>query len=321
MMICPACGKDMVLPKCPLCRNAVENRGGIYQFTDMPDIMTTDDADRYIGYEHIGEDYSGRRKYLIEDKDSVFAAVVSRLTGDGFFLDLACGDGCFAVPCAALGTKIIAGDISNAMLSILQKKAEANGISLDKVTLCRMNAYAVPLANECVNAVVANSVLHLVSNPEKIIREIYRVLKPGGMFICKDDRPGQTAVSKYDNGLYLEIVNGMYAAYWDALRAQGVLPVKYHWQFDREEICGRLFANVREEVVIRGNKTETPIKDGFLPRFLARGFSDQVDVPQKLHDGVMENLLNQVKMKYGDDFAETLFTSNEEDIVITIYTK
>ena len=33
------------------------------------------------------------------------------------------------------------------------------------------------LADESVDTVVANGVLHLISNPEKVIKEIWRVLK------------------------------------------------------------------------------------------------------------------------------------------------
>ena len=106
----------------------------------MPDKVTSGNGDKYIGYEHIGESYSGNRKYLIEEKDRLFASEIARITGDGVFLDLACGDGCFTIPCASYGTKIIAGDISNKMLDILQQRAFMNKISLKNTILCRINA-------------------------------------------------------------------------------------------------------------------------------------------------------------------------------------
>lgn len=42
---------------------------------------------------------------------------------------------------------------------------------------------AIPLASESVDAVISNAVLHLVPNPRADVREIGRVLKPGGWFI------------------------------------------------------------------------------------------------------------------------------------------
>ena len=122
MIICPSCKAEINLPLCSSCGYAVPCENGIWQLSNMPDIVIQGDGDKYIGYDFIGESYSGSRKYTIEEGDRLFAQEVSQETGAGVFLDLACGDGCFTVPCASFGTKIIAGDISNVMLSILQKK-------------------------------------------------------------------------------------------------------------------------------------------------------------------------------------------------------
>ena len=198
MFLCSNCKAIIELPRCSECGNEYELKKGVWQLSDMPDMVVDGEDDKYIGYEHIGENYSGNRKYVIEDKDFAVAKEIAHLTGDGIFLDLACGDGCFTVPVASLGTKVIAGDISNTMLKVLKQKAEENKVSLQNVTLCRMNALEIPLADESVDTVVANSVLHLISNPEKVIGEICRVLKKGGCFICIDDAPGKNMESGYD---------------------------------------------------------------------------------------------------------------------------
>ncbi|MBQ9416015.1 MAG: helix-turn-helix domain-containing protein, partial [Clostridia bacterium] len=72
----------------------------ILQLTDAPDIVTSGDGDKYIGYEYIGEAYSGNRKYAVDEGDALFADYISEKTGNGVFLDLGCGDGCITVPCA-----------------------------------------------------------------------------------------------------------------------------------------------------------------------------------------------------------------------------
>lgn len=320
MFICPKCKAKMTLPKCS-CGYTVEQTNNIWQLTDMPDIVTDGDGDKYIGYEHIGESYSDNRKYIIEESDAIFADEISKLTGEGVFLDLACGDGCFTVPCAVNGTKIIAGDISNKMLSILQEKAKHNNVNLDNVTLCRMNALEIPLADESVDTVVANSVLHLISNPEKVVREIYCVLKKGGVFVCRDDAPGKTPEMPFDNSLYFEIVNSMYREYWNKLNAHGIYAKKYSWKFDRNAFCDQLFSRRAEKIIEQNQLYEIPLKDGFLPRFISRGFSDQVDVPKDLHDEIIAELLNIFKVNYGEGFAEISLKGIEQDIHITIYYK
>lgn len=320
MFLCPKCKSKMTLPACS-CGYTARRQNMIWQLSDMPDIVVDGDGDKYIGYEHIGESYSGGRKYLIEEQDALFAKEVSQITGDGVFLDLACGDGCVTVPCAANGTEIIAGDISNNMLSILQKKAAHNGISLEKVTLCRMNALDIPLEDESVSTVVANSMLHLISNPGKVITEIYRVLKKGGSFLCREDRPTKSRYSQFDNTRYNQLVNTLDSEYWKRLKLCGITPTKYSWKFDREGFCSSLFAHKTEKIFERGNLYETALKDGFLPRFCSRGFSAQAGVPQELHNKVIEELLADFRDKFGDDFADTCFKGLENDMVITVYTK
>ena len=231
MFICPKCHCSMTLPICS-CGYSVPNFDGIWQLSDAPDAVKTGDGDLYIGYEEIGEAYSGNRKYIIEETDGLVAREISELTGNGVFLDLACGDGCLTLPCAQNGTKIIAGDISNKMLGILKDRAQHLSISLDNVTLCRINALNIPIADESADTVVANSVLHLISNPQKVLDEIHRVLKTGGAFVCLDDAPGRQDDENEDNSLYFEIVNNLYNKYWELLGKQGIYPKKYSWKFD-----------------------------------------------------------------------------------------
>lgn len=161
MFLCPKCKSTMTLPACGCGYRAVR-REGVWQLSDMPDMVTDGDGDKYIGYEHIGKSYSGACRYLIEERDALFAGEVAGMTGEGVLLDLACGDGCLTVPCAAEGAHIIAGDISNSMLSLLQERAAHLGISLENVTLCRMNALDIPHECESVDTVVADSVPHLI---------------------------------------------------------------------------------------------------------------------------------------------------------------
>ena len=320
MFLCPKCRHEMSLPQCD-CGYTVKQQDGIWQLTDMPDIIKDGDGDKYIGYEDIGDTYSGERRYQIEGGDKLFAFEISQLTEDGIFLDLACGDGCLTVPCAKNGTHVIASDISNRMLTILQEKAVHNSVSLENVTLCRMNALDIPIADNSIDTVAANSVLHLISNPEKVVREIHRVLKPGGTFICLDDAPGKVESEKYDNSRYLEIQNYIYREYWNRLAKIDIAPTKYSWKFDRNAICDMLFDRKTEKIIPRGDKYEIPLKNGFLPRFCGRGFSDQTDVPNEIHNKVIAELMNDCRSGFGNNFADTPFCGVYEDMLVTIYTK
>ncbi len=321
MYICPKCQADMDLPVCGRCHYEVECKESIWQFSDMPDMVIGGDGDQYIGYEHIGETYSGRRKYLVEEKDALVAGEISGLTGGGVFLDLACGDGCLTVPCAALGVRVIAGDISNKMLTVLMDRAKHRRVSLENVTICRMNALHIPLADESADCIVANGVLHLVSDPPKVLGEIYRVLKTGGVFVCLDDAPGKSADLECENTEYHKIVNYIYSEYWAGMKKRGLRPLKYSWWFDRNAFCGELFASHFNKTIPRGNAYTVSLKDEFLPRFLNRGFSDQTAVPKDAHEEMTAELLADCQRRFGENFADTVFHGVERDIWRTIYRK
>jgi SAM-dependent methyltransferase len=184
-----------------------------------------------------------------------------------------------------------------------------------------MNAIEIPLADESVDTVLANSVLHLISSPEKVVREIYRVLKKGGVFVCRDDAPSKTPETPFDNSLYFEIVNSIYSEYWNRLNAQGIYAKKYSWKFDRNAFCDRLFIRRVEKSIEQNQPYEIPLKDGFLPRFTSRGFSDQVDVPKDLQDEIITGLLQVFKEKYGESFVDISLKGLEQDMLITMYYK
>ena len=302
----------------------IENN--ILQLTDSPNLVTTGDGDKYIGYEHIGGAYSGNRKYVIGERDGIVASYISDIVGDGVFLDLACGDGALTVPCAKCGIRIIAGDISNGMMMILQERAKRNNVSLENVTLCRMNALNLPIEDESVDCVVANSMLHLISNPQKVLDEIYRVLKTGGSFVCLSDAPARKNsidISEYEkeNAEYRRAVGEIYDAYWEELKAYNVYAKRYSWKFDRESACKAMFREVEIKVIERGMPYAERLVDGFLPRFEGRGFSDQVDVPSKIHKVVSDKVVASVREIYGKTFENIAYHVIEEDICIYRYKK
>jgi hypothetical protein len=82
-----------------------------------------------------------------------------------------------------------------------------------------------------------------------------------------------------------------------------------------------LFAEKSTIFIEKGNAYESSLKEGFLARFTGRGFSDQVVVPQDIHERVLEKLLHDFRQRYGDDFTDVTFKGVEEDILITVYRK
>ncbi len=96
-------------------------------------------------------------------------------------LELGCGTGSTAITHAPFVKHIRAVDISSEMLEIAQGKADKAGINNITFEHSTIDAFDAP--DETFDAVMAHSVLHLLENKEEVIARVYKMLKPGGLFI------------------------------------------------------------------------------------------------------------------------------------------
>ena len=103
------------------------------------------------------------------------------LQSDWSVLEFGCGTGSTAIIHAPFVKHIRAIDISSAMIKIARDKAEAqniNNISFERVTIEELEV------EDCTyDAVLGLSILHLLEDKEKAIAKVYKMLKPGGVFV------------------------------------------------------------------------------------------------------------------------------------------
>lgn len=135
--------------------------------------------------------------------------------------DLGCGTGFLATWLAERGAQVIAVDHSERMLGEARQRARDGA-----VTFRRGELDALPLADGEVDAAFGNLVWHHVADLEAAAREVFRVVRPGGVLVLSDLLPHESdwmreAMGDLRLGLKPEQVVGVLArAGFQGLRTQ-----------------------------------------------------------------------------------------------------
>ncbi|MBI4476637.1 MAG: metalloregulator ArsR/SmtB family transcription factor [Acidobacteria bacterium] len=99
--------------------------------------------------------------------------------------DLGCGTGALSAALAPFVERIIAVDDSAAMLSAARKRLRR----CSNVELKRGRLESLPIDNETLDAAALTLVLHHLPEPAHALREVARVLRPGGRVLVLDMLP------------------------------------------------------------------------------------------------------------------------------------
>ena len=96
-------------------------------------------------------------------------------------LDCAAGTGEFSLAAAGRASSVLCTDLSLPMLDQARRKAKKRGLS--NISFARRDVTALSDRDGSFDAVIAANVLHLLPEPEKAVRELWRVAAPGGRLI------------------------------------------------------------------------------------------------------------------------------------------
>lgn len=310
MFICPKCKKDLknFYPEKCECGYQVPQINSIYQFCDDPPISLGQDGRKYLGYEGVGENYSpsiafGENK---SDDYGLYGAcsrkLVEILGKDCIVLDLGAGLGTASIPLAMAGAKTIAADISEKML--LSAVKDALGKPLEgKLIFARMNAYNLPIADHSVDAVVALAMLHQVDNPEAVVNEILRVLKPNGVLV----HYGCTGLPITDEQSEIrrkcaEALNDIKKYYQVALTECGYAGLPFESWASASECINKYF---EQPEIIQTDFAEVwtgKMKYGIY-KLKTRASGGAQLIPDEIHNAAWEKTNEYATQKYGADYT------------------
>ena len=119
-------------------------------------------------------------------------------------LDCAAGTGEFSLAAAGRASSVLCTDLSLPMLDQARRKAKKRGLS--NISFARRDVTALSDRDGSFDAVIAANVLHLLPEPEKAVRELWRVAAPGGRLILPTYLQGRAGAAY---GAMIKIYQGV----------------------------------------------------------------------------------------------------------------
>jgi ArsR family transcriptional regulator len=134
-------------------------------------------------FDSVGPEWDALRRVF--NDDALRARAIARLAPRELVVcDVGTGTGVLAKELARLGMRVVAVDPAPRRLEAARAALQKEG--LEGVELRAGEAQALPLADGEVDAAFAHMVLHYVPQPAEAIREMARVVRPGGRVVLAD---------------------------------------------------------------------------------------------------------------------------------------
>jgi SAM-dependent methyltransferase len=192
-------------------------------------------ADQYGDGEKLRIRLEAHRLYSERPNEGFQARLMEALglrTGE-LVLDVGCGSGSLHGRLAQAGARIVGIDTSPGMLREAAEQARSAGLP---VALARGDAQAIPLADACTPALIASHMLYHVPDRERALREMRRVLAPGGRAVLATNAA--------------DFARELHEVHVAAARACGYAPgtlATFPFTLDHLSLVREAFANVRIE--------------------------------------------------------------------------
>jgi ubiquinone/menaquinone biosynthesis C-methylase UbiE len=153
---------------------------------------SSDKSSRGKGYRGISMEgalakwYAGLTRKSLAEFQTLAQRIAGQLSPGSCVLEVAPGPGYFAVELARLGNYQVTGlDISRTFVEIAQRNAAAAHVGVD---FREGNASNMPFESDCFDFLLCRAAFKNFSEPVAALREMQRVLKPGGKALIIDLR-------------------------------------------------------------------------------------------------------------------------------------
>jgi SAM-dependent methyltransferase len=132
-----------------------------------------------VNFDQAAEYYDATRGSTSEHDRETTEMLAGELHARGRILEVGVGTGQVAIPLHETGVPMAGIDLSAGMLAKLLQKCD--GVA--PFPLVRGDATRMPLADDAFGGAVLRWVLHLIPDWESVVRELVRVVRPGGVLL------------------------------------------------------------------------------------------------------------------------------------------
>lgn len=145
-------------------------------------------------------------------------------------LDVATGTGTLAFEICGDVKSIAAVDLSEEMISIAQEKLRKSAQT--NITFLVEDAYSLTFSDNTFDMVIASNVLHLLYEPERVLAEMKRVVRPSGRLVLPTFCHGESRKSRFISSL-MSLVGCKAVNKW-SIRELQMLIISVGCTIDRE---------------------------------------------------------------------------------------
>lgn len=160
--------------------------------------------DKFAFDNRVAQSYSTYRAHPPEVSEQV-GKVISTLAGENArVLEVGIGTGRIAIPVMNAGGEVIGIDLSREMLNEVALTAQSGGT----LAVSQADMHFLPFPDNSFDAAMMVHVIHLTPKWQDVLREIARVLRPGGVLIRGDDWiDPQSAIGSMRNALRRHVID------------------------------------------------------------------------------------------------------------------
>ena len=283
---------------------------GIYQMTDDPNIDEDSENPEWIGYDSIADTYD-RRSAPLDLRVRLAEAVLATDPGErAVVLDVGAGTGLWSVPFAKAGARVIAVDISNRMLARLRASADEIGVD---VVACRANALELPIDDNSIEFVSVSALLHLIRNPERVVKEIQRVLRPGGALMTPHSEENKELSDETagESTKCWEIWSRAYGRHHEIAQARGLThtPRPGWWGNKQHENLLHHFSGYGDVAVPEATVESTATLREHFEDLRGRAFSDKLRFDAQVNEDIVEDLAREIETRHGPEVWDLRHTT------------